>query len=76
MNSALTELVERFSGPAPDAVDDDPRQSRRRRIVVAVFLIAGAVILGFSLTAQPGDSSFYPLTAALAATWILSLIHI
>lgn len=51
MNSALTELVERFSGPAPDAVDDDPRQSRRRRIVVAVFLIAGAVILGFSLTA-------------------------
>lgn len=71
MNSALTELVERFSGPAPDAVDDDPRQSRRRRIVVAVFLIAGAVILGFSLTAQPGDSSFYPLTAALAVTWIV-----
>lgn len=41
----------------------------RRRIVVTVVLVIGAVLLGYSLTRQPGDQSFYWLTLALAAVW-------
>lgn len=43
----------------------------RRKIVVAVVLVAGAVLLGFSLRTKPGDPLFYLLTIALAATWTL-----
>lgn len=41
----------------------------RRRIVVVVVLVLGAVLLGFSLSREPGDASFYWLTLALAAVW-------
>jgi membrane protease YdiL (CAAX protease family) len=41
----------------------------RRRIVVAVVLVVGAIVLSFSLTRQPGESSFYWLTLLLAAVW-------
>ncbi|MDP9117801.1 MAG: CPBP family intramembrane metalloprotease [Actinomycetota bacterium] len=43
---------------------------RRRRTVVAITLVVGAVLLGLSLTVRAGSSTFYPLTAGLAATWI------
>lgn len=46
-----------------------PSVVRRRRIVVCVVLLAGAVLLGFSLRSTPGDESFYWLTLALASTW-------
>ena len=42
---------------------------RRRQVVVCVVLVAGAVLLGLSLRSTPGDTSFYWLTLALAATW-------
>lgn len=42
---------------------------RRRQVIVCVVLVAGAVLLGFSLRSKPGDPSFYWLTLALAATW-------
>jgi uncharacterized protein len=48
---------------------EPPAMVRRRRIVVMVVLIIGAVVLSISLTRRPGDSSFYWLTLALAATW-------
>jgi uncharacterized protein len=48
---------------------EPPAVIRRRRIVVAVVLVIGAALLGYSLTRQPGDSSFYWLTLALAAVW-------
>lgn len=48
---------------------EPPALIRRRRIVVAVVLVIGAALLGFSLTRQPGDASFYWLTLALAAVW-------
>ncbi|HET6734222.1 CPBP family intramembrane glutamic endopeptidase [Mycobacterium sp.] len=48
---------------------EPPALIRRRRIVVAVVLVIGAALLGYSLTRQPGDSSFYWLTLALAAVW-------
>ncbi|HET9873686.1 MAG TPA: type II CAAX endopeptidase family protein [Propionibacteriaceae bacterium] len=63
-------------GPALiDKVDRDHRQSdrdfRRRRVVVAVTLLVGATVLGLSFSVEPGDSAFYPLTIALAATWLI-----
>lgn len=48
-----------------------PAVIHRRKIVVAIVLIAGAVLLGFSLRTKPGDPLFYLLTIALAATWTL-----
>ncbi len=44
---------------------------RRRRVVVAIVLVAGAVLLAFSLRSRPGDQSFYWLTLSLAAVWTL-----
>jgi membrane protease YdiL (CAAX protease family) len=41
----------------------------RRRLVVAIAGVIGAVILGVSLSIPPGDPSFYSYTAALAVTW-------
>jgi uncharacterized protein len=49
---------------------ESPVVLRRRRIVVAVTLVIGAVVLGFSLRRTPGESSFYWLTLVLAAVWI------
>jgi membrane protease YdiL (CAAX protease family) len=46
-----------------------PGVIRRRRIVVAIVLVIGAALLGYSLTRPPGDASFYWLTLALAGVW-------
>jgi len=58
-----------------DKVDRDHRQSdaefMRRRIVVGITLVIGAVLLGFSLNVTPGGVAFYALTVALAATWVV-----
>lgn len=43
---------------------------RRRRVVAAVTLVVGAVLLGLSLSIRPGDALFYPMTLAVAATWV------
>jgi CAAX protease family protein len=48
---------------------EPPSVVRRRRIVVAVVLVIGAVVLGFSLSQEPGAESFYWWTLALAAVW-------
>lgn len=64
-------LVTGATAEAPNTTFDTPADTRRRRWVVGVFLVVGAVILGFSLSAQPGDGSFYPLTVALGATWLV-----
>jgi membrane protease YdiL (CAAX protease family) len=49
---------------------ESPGLRRRRRVVVAITLVTGAAVLGFSLRRTPGESSFYWLTLALAAVWI------
>ncbi|UQX88911.1 lysostaphin resistance A-like protein [Jatrophihabitans telluris] len=46
-------------------------QFRRRRVVVAITLLIGGFLLWRSLSVKPGDAAFYPLTAALAATWVI-----
>jgi CAAX protease family protein len=48
-----------------------PAVVRRRRIIVCVVTVAGAVLLGYSLSRKPGDETFYWLTLGLAAVWAL-----
>jgi membrane protease YdiL (CAAX protease family) len=48
---------------------ESPAVTRRRRLVVAVVMVIGAALLGYSLTRAPGDDSFYWLTLALAVVW-------
>jgi hypothetical protein len=62
----------------PALVDKVPRDHRepdsafrRRRLVVTVVLAAGALMLGLSLSVRPADPAFYPLTAGLAAVWLI-----
>ncbi len=46
-------------------------QFRRRRIVVACTLFLGSFLLGYGLTREPGDASFYVATGALACVWTI-----
>jgi uncharacterized protein len=50
---------------------EPPSVVRRRRIVVGVTLVIGAVVLGLSMTRRPGEASFYWLTLALSAVWVI-----
>ncbi len=50
--------------------NEPPGVVRRRRVVVAITLVTGAAMLGYSLRRHPGESSFYWLAIALAAVWI------
>ncbi|CAM3141299.1 CPBP family intramembrane metalloprotease [Mycobacterium intermedium] len=50
---------------------EPPAVVLRRRIVVVITLVVGAVVLGFSLRVEAGDSSFYWLTLLLAAVWFV-----
>jgi uncharacterized protein len=58
-----------------DKVPRDHRQSDsqfvRRRVVAGITLVVGAALLGISLNVPPGSPAFYPLTIALAATWVI-----
>ena len=68
--------MERLVGPALiDKVPRDHQQPdgefRRRRLVAAVTLVVGAVLLGLSLATNPGDAAFYPLTLAVAVVWLV-----
>ncbi|HWS94738.1 MAG TPA: type II CAAX endopeptidase family protein [Mycobacterium sp.] len=49
---------------------EPPGVVRRQRVIVAITLVIGAAVLGFSLRRHPGESSFYWLTLVLAALWI------
>lgn len=48
--------------------------ARRRRLVVAMTLLVGALVLWRSLALPPGDPRFYPWTFALAAVWALGAL--
>jgi membrane protease YdiL (CAAX protease family) len=62
LRHAITNVAVRHNEP--------PGVVRRRRVVVAITLVIGAAVLGFSLRRHPGESSFYWLTLVLAAVWI------
>lgn len=44
---------------------------RRRRVVSALTLVVGAVVLAVTLRIPPGDESFYVGGLALAAVWVV-----
>ena len=46
-------------------------QFRRRRIVVAITVVIGAILLGKSFATEQGDPAFYPLTLGVAVTWTI-----
>ncbi|KUL29616.1 CPBP family intramembrane glutamic endopeptidase [Actinoplanes awajinensis] len=70
----LTHTRDVLASSFVDRVERDHQQSdrefRRRRIVAALTLVAGAILLGVSLSVRPGDAVFYPLTVLVALTWI------
>jgi membrane protease YdiL (CAAX protease family) len=79
MTDRRTRLVGRALGVIRpvliDKVERDHSQSDaaflRRRIVVAITIVVGATLLGWSFSTKQGDPAFYPLTFGLAATWVL-----
>ncbi|OBK73842.1 CPBP family intramembrane glutamic endopeptidase [Mycobacterium sp. 1274761.0] len=58
----------------PVPYHEPPAVVLRRRIAVAVVVVIGAAVLGYSLSRPPGDSSFYGLTFALAGVWVLGAL--
>ncbi len=74
----MTWLREQLAVAIGPPVERDHRESdrafRRRRVGVAVTLVVGAVLLGVSLSQEPGDPMFYPLALALAATWVVGAL--
>ena len=71
-------LRDRLLGKAPSwlvvPVPRDHRESdrafRRRRRVTAGVAVAGAGLLGVSLSQKPDSKEFYGLTMAVAGTWV------
>jgi membrane protease YdiL (CAAX protease family) len=58
-----------------DKVPRDHRQEplalRRRQLVTAAFVVAGGLVLGYSLRIEPGSHWFYVATLVLAAVWVV-----
>ena len=61
-----------------DVVPRDHREPstalRRRQLTVLSVAVVGAVVLGFSLRVEPGSTSFYWWTLALAGVWVVAAI--
>jgi membrane protease YdiL (CAAX protease family) len=62
-------LRESFVDPVARDHTETDAEFRRRRVIVAVVLVIGAVLLGISLAVRPGDVVFYPLTLLVALVW-------
>lgn len=75
MNSSehtpLSGEIKQIARTKAPAFNEPPSMVTRRKLVVAVFLLIGAALLGYSLSLPPGDSSFVWLTLALAAVWAI-----
>jgi membrane protease YdiL (CAAX protease family) len=51
-----------------------PSVVSRRRLVVCGVLVAGALLMAYSLNQRPGAAAFYWLTLALAVVWTLGAL--
>jgi len=60
--------------PVPRDHAESDAAFRRRRVVAAVTLVVGAVVLGLALRIEPGNALFYPATLGLAAVWALGAL--
>lgn len=56
--------------PVPRSQRDPVHVLRRRRVVSAITLVLGSVVLWWSLQLRPGDPLFYVGTALLAGIWL------
>lgn len=64
-------LVSRLAEKVPrNHVESEAAFLRRRRVVGAVS-VAGAGLLGLSLSTRPGSKAFYGTTLGVAGTWIV-----
>lgn len=57
--------------PVPREHAEPPAARLRRRVVVGLTVIAGAVALGLALAIPPGDPLFYAASLGVAAVWIV-----
>jgi len=68
-------VADRLPAWLVEKVPRDHRESdaafRRRRQVVATVSVAGAGLLGVSLSTEPGSPGFYTLTLGVAGTWLV-----
>jgi membrane protease YdiL (CAAX protease family) len=64
------DIITNTAGP----YHEPPKAVLRRRIVVAFVLVAGAAVLGFMLSRQPGESASYTSAFALAAVWAVGAL--
>lgn len=55
--------------PVPRDHHQSDSQFLRRRVVAAVTLVVGSLVLGLGLTREPGSAAFYALTVLLAVVW-------
>jgi uncharacterized protein len=73
-DAGLTGLLARMPSWLVDKVPRDHRESdaafRRRRRVTAGVSLAGAGLLGVSLSREPDSPAFYGLTLGVAGTWV------
>jgi uncharacterized protein len=60
----------RFLTPVPRDHHESDAAFRRRRRVVGAVSVAGAGLLGLSLSTEPDSPEFYGLTLGVAATWV------
>ncbi len=63
-------LPRRLVEPVPRDHRETDAAFRRRRRVTAAVSVAGAGLLGVSLSTRPGSPAFYGLTMAVAGTWV------
>jgi CAAX protease family protein len=72
--AALTTVADRLPSWLVEKVPRDHRESdaafRRRRQVTAAVSVAGAGLLGVSLSRRPDSPAFYGLTLGVAGTWV------
>lgn len=54
-----------------DEAPDPPGRTTRRRVVTAITLVAGGVLLAWALRRPPGSPSFYWGSAAVALLWVV-----
>ncbi|MDE9366403.1 CPBP family intramembrane metalloprotease [Luteipulveratus sp. YIM 133132] len=64
-------LTASLVSPVPRDHQESDRAFRRRRVVAAVTLVCGAVVLGWTLRITPGDDVFYVAGFLLAAIWVV-----
>lgn len=60
--------------PVPRDHTESDTAFRRRRIVAAITLAAGGLLLWYSLQIEPGNPAFYLATFALAGVWAVGAL--